>query len=64
MGYTAGMKDTDPLPDAKPAPAPFDAFQDFARRVFTVPKAEIDKLEAAYQRKRAKKKAKRGPKHG
>lgn len=63
--YTAGMDDPTPAPDDKPDPAtPFDAFQDFARRVFTVPKAEIDKLEAAYQRERAKKKAKRGPKPG
>lgn len=49
----------------KPAePTPFDAFQDFARRVFTVPKAEIDKLEAKYQRERAKKKARRDQKPG
>ena len=53
-------------PKSKPAePAPqVDAFQDFARRVFTVPKAEIDKLEAKYQRERAKKKARRGQKPG
>lgn len=52
-------------PKPKPAePSQFDAFQDFARCVFTVPKAEIDKLEAKYQRERAKKKARRGPKPG
>ena len=48
----------------KPDEAPFATFQDFARRVFTVPKAEIDKLEAKYQRERAKKKARRGQKPG
>lgn len=50
-------KSTEPTPQV-------DAFQDFARRVFTVPKAEIDKLEAKYQRERTKKKARRGPKPG
>ena len=51
-----------PPPDSKPEP--FDALRDFARRVLAVPKAEIDKLEAKYQRERAKKKARRGQKPG
>ena len=60
VGYTPRMSNPKPADPATPC----DAFQDFARRVFTVPKAEIDKREAAYQRERAKKKAKRGPKPG
>ena len=52
------MEDTPP-PDAKPAP--FDAFTDFARKVLSVPKAEIDRREAEYQREREKK-PRRGPK--
>jgi hypothetical protein len=55
------MKESDPPPDAKPAPAPFDAFQDLTRRLLAVPKEEIDKREAEYQREQAKK-PKRGPK--
>jgi hypothetical protein len=61
------MKDPEPPPSssAKPAdPPPFDAFREFARKVLSVPKAEVNALEAKYQRERAKKKAKRGPKPG
>jgi len=55
------MNDPKPQP-TDPAPvAPFDAFRDFARKVLTVPKAEVQAQEAKYQRERAKK-PKRGPK--
>ncbi len=55
------MKDSDPPPPQQAKPAPFDAFQDLTRRLLAVPKAEIDKREAEYQREQAKK-PKRGPK--
>ena len=55
------MKDAIPPPPAT-HPAPFDAFKELAQRVLTVPKKEVDKKEAAYQRARAKKLPKRGSK--
>jgi len=40
----------------KPDVTPFERFRDFARRIIAVPKAEIDKQEAEYQRQRKKEK--------
>jgi hypothetical protein len=38
--------------------SPFERFREFARRIIAVPKSEIDKQEAEYQRQRqARKKA-------
>lgn len=37
---------------AKPDPTPFEKFQQFAKKVLSVPKVEIDRREAEYQRKR------------
>lgn len=56
-------KPTAPKPDDKPAPepTPFSAFDALTRRIMAVPKAEIDKMEAEYQKEREKK-PKRGPK--
>jgi hypothetical protein len=52
--------------DAKPEElSPFERFREFARRIIAVPKAEIEKQEAKYQRgRRAKKNGKvlRAPK--
>ena len=42
-------------------PAPFAAFDELARKILSVPKSEIDKREAEYQKGQAKK-PKRGPK--
>jgi len=62
--YTETMKEQkQPKLDEKPAPepTPFAAFDEFARKVMGVPKSEIDKREAEYQKGQAKK-PKRGPK--
>lgn len=40
---------------AKAEPRPFDKFQQFAKRVLSVPKVEIDRREAEYQKERTKK---------
>ncbi len=40
----------------KPDVTPFERFRDFARGIIAVPKAEIDKQEAEYQRQRKKEK--------
>ena len=44
----------------KPPPedtrTPYQRFEDFARQVLTVPKEEIDKRQAEYDRKRKQKK--------
>lgn len=37
---------------AKPEPTPFEKFQTFAKKVLSVPKSEIDRREAEYQKKR------------
>ena len=50
--------------DAKPDLSPFERFREFARRVIAVPKAEIDKQEAKYQRQRKKQKGLRPRKGG
>jgi len=40
-------------PDAAPTEATeFDRFKDFAKKIIAVPKEEIDKREAEYQRQR------------
>ena len=39
-----------------PQPVPFDRFKDLTRRLVSVPKKEVDKKEAAWQKKRAAKK--------
>lgn len=38
---------------AKPDPTPFENFQQFAKKVLSVPKAEIDRREKEYKKKRA-----------
>lgn len=42
-----GAKSPDP-------PSPFERFEEFARKVISVPKAEIDERERAYQEGRKK----------
>jgi hypothetical protein len=43
-------------PSDKPSePSPFDAFRDLTAKLVRVPKKEVDRKEAAYKRKRAKK---------
>ena len=37
----------------KPEPKPFEKFQQFAKQVLSVPKKEIDRREAEYQKQRA-----------
>jgi hypothetical protein len=54
------MKDNPP-PPADPKAAPFSAFNALAAKLMQVPKTEIDRREAAYQRQRSKK-PRRGPK--
>jgi len=52
----------DPAPQSElPAPTPFDTFTELTRKLLAVPKAEIDKRVAEYQKQNAKK-PKRGPK--
>jgi len=48
----------------KPELSPFERFREFARRIIAVPKAEIDKQEAKYQRERKKQKGLRPHKGG
>ena len=38
-----------------PPPTPFEKFTDLTRRLMAVPKKDIDKAEAAYQRKKKRK---------
>jgi hypothetical protein len=52
-----------PEEHAKPEDlSPFERFREFARRIIAVPKSEIDKQEAEYQRQRQKQKGLRAPK--
>jgi hypothetical protein len=44
--------------------SPFDRFRELARRIIAVPKAEIDKQEAEYQRQRQKRKGIAPPQGG
>ena len=54
----------DPTPSSSDdKPAPFAAFDELTRKLMGVPKSELDKREAEYQRQQAKK-PKRGPKTG
>jgi hypothetical protein len=43
--------------NGKQPEAPFDRFKELTRKLASVPKKEVDKKEAAYQRKKARKKA-------
>ena len=47
--------------DDKPSPSPYVAFDALARKLMGVPKSELDRREAEYQRQQAEK-PKRGPK--
>jgi hypothetical protein len=49
------MDMSEPSPD-KPEPSQSEKFRAFAKQVISVPKAEIDRREAAYQKERAAKK--------
>lgn len=40
--------------DPPTAPTPFERFEEFARKVLSVPKAEIDERERAYRENRKK----------
>jgi hypothetical protein len=40
-------------------PTPFDQFKDLTRKLVRVPKKEVDAKEAAYQRKKARRKARK-----
>jgi hypothetical protein len=52
-GAKAGTASPEP-----PAPkTPFQAFEEFARKVVSVPKATIDERERVYQEERRKRKA-------
>jgi hypothetical protein len=46
-------------PTRQLSPPPLGQFQEFVRKIVSVPKAEIDKQEAAYRRKRKAHKQKR-----
>lgn len=50
-------------PKSDDKPAPFAAFDELTRKLMGVPKSELDKREAEYQRQQAKK-LKRGPRIG
>ena len=52
------QRGSDELPPLPPLPATptFDRFVDFARRIISVPKAEIDEQERLYQEKRKRRK--------
>jgi hypothetical protein len=41
---------------------PFERFNDLARQVFVVPKEEIDKRQAEYEKQQARKKKQKKPK--
>lgn len=58
------MEEHHAKPEEPESLSPFERFREFARRIIAVPKAEIEKQEAKYQRKRAKKNEKvlRAPK--
>jgi hypothetical protein len=47
---------SDPAPSEKPAPASFEQFRDFARRIIAVPKAEADAKERDWRKERMEKK--------
>jgi hypothetical protein len=39
-------------PDPPPAPTPFEQFEEFARRIISVPKAEIQEQERLYRERK------------
>ncbi len=47
------MKDS---PPSSREPTPFEKFRELTKKVIAVPKSEVDKREAEWQRERAKKK--------
>jgi hypothetical protein len=55
------MEPADPSQPPPPQRSPFDAFKELAGKLIRVPKAEIDRREAEYQKQQADK-PKRGPK--
>lgn len=55
------MQTPDPSPGS--TPPEFAAFRQLARQLMRVPKSELDRREAEYQRQQAEK-PKRGPKPG
>jgi hypothetical protein len=46
-------------PTAKPEPSAFEKFRQFTAKVLSVPKAEIDRREAEYQKDRKKARARK-----
>jgi hypothetical protein len=42
--------------------SPYERFREFARRIVAVPKSEVDKQQAQYERERAEKKVLRSAK--
>jgi hypothetical protein len=46
------------MPD-KPVPTPFEKFRESARKLISVPKAEIDRREAEYKKARKNKRKRR-----
>ena len=48
----------EPIPTRRIEPPTLEQFKQFVRKVITVPKAEIDKEEKAYKRKRSLQKQK------
>jgi hypothetical protein len=47
--------------ERNPPLTPFDAFKALTRKLVRVPKAELDKAEAEYQRAKAKRQKRRKP---
>jgi hypothetical protein len=52
-GKLPRMEEHHAKPEKPESLSPFERFREFARRIIAVPKAEIEKQEAKYQRKRA-----------
>jgi hypothetical protein len=53
------MKERSPAQSC--SPTPFDRFKDLVGKLLSVPKKEVDKKEAEYQRKKAKRRKKQKP---
>jgi hypothetical protein len=45
-------------PQSEDTRTPYKRFEDFAKQVFAIPKEEVDKRHAEYERKKKKKKPK------